>query len=230
MLKKTGFLYLGVVLAIGGYWYWSGTHKEIQKIPEPHVDLVKKKEPAVKTQEEVEEDPVEEEVTQNALPEEVPNDDEYPEDIPEEYPEEVPPDNDEVLNGESVTPLEEYVEEDISYMWSQKARNLFVDELGFAEKDYEDYLNLRDRFETERMQVFSDFYEEMANKYGDSYSFEPSQEMKDVESRIKQDYLDQLRGRLGEEGFSRYQQALKEFNDTTARRMEGSESIPYIEF
>lgn len=114
--------------------------------------------------------------------------------------------------------------------WDNKMKNLFIDELGLTQEDYGDYEKMRDGFEEDRLEAFEEFHKKMAMERGPHYSYSPTQEMIDFDSKLKREYLDFFRKRYGEEAYARYQNALDEYNTKIRSEADPKYGVLTIEF
>lgn len=123
------------------------------------------------------------------------------------------------LTEEEMEKLDEYYDQ-VEEEWDKSMKNLFVAEFGMTEDDFNDYLKMREGYEDDRLDAFQDFHEQMVEKYGDNYTFSPSEDMKTFEGKLKQDYQDLLRKKIGDENFKRYLEVQDEFNERIRREQE----------
>ncbi len=114
--------------------------------------------------------------------------------------------------------------------WDTTMSRLFTDEFGMDGESYQDYLKMREGFEDDKMEIFEEYHERLIEKYGESYTFEPSREMQDFEKRIKREYLEAFRKYIGNDNFKRYIEVLDAFNERIRREQEKDGPIMVIEF
>lgn len=101
--------------------------------------------------------------------------------------------------------------------WNTNIRTFLQMELGLSNEVTEDYLRIREDFYEDQMDAYEEFHENQEEKYGSYFSFELSPEQDAVINGIRDEYLEKLRKRLGEEHYTRYREFIEDFNSRMAK-------------
>lgn len=141
----------------------------------------------------------------------------------EEAPNNVP------LSEEEMEELEEYFEK-IEEEWGESLQNLFKSELALSTEVIEQYDDLREGFEEEKLAAFQEYHEQMIAKHGDNYAYRPSEDEKIFEQKVLDEYYDRLRKLLGDEGYNRYTEVRERFNERIKAEQDPSKGILVIDF
>ena len=116
-----------------------------------------------------------------------------------------------VMTEEQMVKLEEYFEK-VEKDWSDRMNQLFNKELGLQPKALEEYYKMREGYEQDKLDAFEDFHEEMIEKYGETYSYKPSEEEKLFTEKVRERYDQALIKLVGEEAYQRYLETRDQFN------------------
>lgn len=116
-----------------------------------------------------------------------------------------------VLTEEQMLKLEQHFEK-VEKDWSDRMNQLFVKELGLEPKALEEYYKMREGYEQDKLDAFEDFHEEMIEKYGENYSYKPSEEEKLFTEKVRERYDQALIKLIGEEAYQRYLETRDQFN------------------
>lgn len=122
-----------------------------------------------------------------------------------------PPEEGMVMTEEQMIKLEEYFEK-VEKNWADRMNQLFNRELGLEPKALEEYYKMREGYEQDKLDAFEDFHEEMIEKYGEAYSYKPSEEEKLFTEKVRGRYDQALIKLIGEEAYQRYLEAKDQFN------------------
>src|SRR5690606_22083641 len=80
-----------------------------------------------------------------------------------------------LLTEEQMLKLEAHFEK-VEKDWSDRMNQLFNKDLGLDPKVLQEYYKMREGYEQDKLDAFEDFHEEMIEKYGENYSYRPSEE------------------------------------------------------
>ena len=116
-----------------------------------------------------------------------------------------------VLTEDQMIKLEAYFEK-VEKDWSDKMNQLFVKELGLEAKVLQEYWKMREGYEQDKLDAFEEFHEEMIEKYGDSYTYKPSEEEQLFSAKVRQRYDQALVKLIGEDAYSKYLEARDQYN------------------
>lgn len=116
-----------------------------------------------------------------------------------------------VMTEEQMVKLEEYFEK-VEKDWSDRMNQLFSKDLGLEPKALEEYYKMREGYEQDKLDAFEDFHEEMIEKYGENYSYKPSEEEKLFTEKVRERYDQALIKLIGEEAYQRYLETRDQFN------------------
>ena len=116
-----------------------------------------------------------------------------------------------VLTEDQMIKLEAYFEK-VEKDWSDKMNQLFVKELGLEAKVLQEYWKMREGYEQDKLDAFEEFHEEMIEKYGDSYTYKPSEEEQLFSAKVRQRYDQALVKLIGEDAYSKYLEVKDQYN------------------
>lgn len=116
-----------------------------------------------------------------------------------------------VLTEDQMIKLEAYFEK-VEKDWSDKMNQLFVKELGLEAKVLQEYWKMREGYEQDKLDAFEEFHEEMIEKYGDSYTYKPSEEEQLFSAKVRQRYDQALVKLIGEDAYSKYLEVRDQYN------------------
>lgn len=132
------------------------------------------------------------------------------------------------LSDEELADLEKYFDK-IEKKWTQKVEAYFKENFP-GENVFNEFSNLRDRFEEEKVLAYENFHERMLDKFGEDYEFRPT-EIDDKEVReINDRYEDELKNLLGEEHFQTYIEMREDFNEQIRKNQSDQFGYMAIEF
>jgi hypothetical protein len=101
--------------------------------------------------------------------------------------------------------------------WNTNIRSFLQMELGLTNEVAEDYLRIRENFYEDQMDAYEEFHENQEEKYGSYFSFDLSPEQDAVVNGIRDEYLEKIQKRLGEENYARYREFIEDFNRRMAK-------------
>ncbi len=117
----------------------------------------------------------------------------------------------------------EFTDEDFKEFDQIEKNWLSTVEVIVGEKNYPRYLEMRNRNEQEKMQAYKEYHDYLRQKYGDTFSYNISEDQSIREKQINQRYLKELLELIGPEAFKKYTEAKDQFNENMRR--ENKESI-----
>lgn len=141
----------------------------------------------------------------------------------------VPKVGDRILSDSELEELDEYFEK-VENEWEESIRNLFLKEFGLAEDDLKDYEEMRDKYETDKLEAFQDFHEYMVEKHGENYVYNPSDDELNFDDKVKFEYQDQLRKKVGDYNFKKYIKLVDKFNERLKREQDPYKGTMTIDF
>lgn len=83
----------------------------------------------------------------------------------------------------------------------------------FGEKLYEQYLQLRERNEKEKLSAYEDYHAYLKNKYGDKFSYNISEDQNKREIEINKQFLRELQMLIGDSKYKAYLEARDKINE-----------------
>lgn len=116
-----------------------------------------------------------------------------------------------VMTEEQMQKLEAYFEK-VEKDWADRMNQLFVRELSLDSQKLTEYFKMREGYEQDKLDAFEDFHEEMIEKYGENYSYKPSEEEKLFTAKVRERYEAALIKLIGEEAYTRYIEVRDQFN------------------
>lgn len=116
-----------------------------------------------------------------------------------------------VLTEEQMLKLEAYFEK-VEKDWSERINQLMVRELELEPKVVEEYYKMREGFEQDKLDAFEDFHEEMIEKYGENYTYRPSEEEQMFSAKVRERYDQALVKLIGQDNYVRYLEMRDQFN------------------
>lgn len=142
--------------------------------------------------------------------------------------EDVEPEVNKEFSEEELDKISNFIE-GIETGWRDRITNLFLDELGLPEETLQSYFDIRDRYEQEKLTAYEDFHEDMLSKYGDEYSFNPTEDEDLYDGEILDRYFNQIRDLLGADNFKPYLYALDEYNESIKKGATAETGITEID-
>jgi uncharacterized short protein YbdD (DUF466 family) len=94
-------------------------------------------------------------------------------------------------------------------------------------KNFEEYVQLREQSEKEKLMAYKEYHDYLRQKYGDKFTYNISEDQSIREKEITKRYLAELLKLIGKEKFQKYTAARDQFNEKMRR--ENKEAIQ-IEF
>ncbi|EQC44046.1 hypothetical protein [Bacteriovorax sp. Seq25_V] len=114
--------------------------------------------------------------------------------------------------------------------WKNLVLNLFTVELNLEQAAYEDYLLMKEGLSKDKLRAFEAFHAEMEKKYGDNYTYNPSDEEIQFEKDIQQKYDELLKSKLGEGNFIKYLELRDNFNQSLMEKQDPNEGVILMDF
>ena len=132
------------------------------------------------------------------------------------------------MTEEEVDKLEAYFD-GVEKNWKKKMADFIRLDLGFSEGAVEEYEELRDEYEEEKISAMEEFHEQMEEKYGESYLLEPHQEQEYFQNKVQGKYFDKVKKLFGEEGFDRYLEVIGDYNEKIKEEQDPENGVFLIE-
>lgn len=129
-----------------------------------------------------------------------------------------------LLNEQELDEIEAFYSK-IEEEWNDKMRNLFINDLKLSERDYEDYLQIRENFEESRWMAFERFHEDLFFEQGESFSYRITEYLEEVEAPLAEKYRERILNQIGESHFKKFLEVKDAFNDDLRRRQDPSHGI-----
>lgn len=133
------------------------------------------------------------------------------------------------LTEEEMEELDEYFDQ-VEEEWESKVKDLFINQMGMTQEDVDDYYKMKEGYEEDKVEIYQEFHEEMVAKHGDSYQFKPSEEMSSFEKKLREDYQNAFRKRIGEENYKLYLETIDSFNERVRREQKPEYPALHLEF
>lgn len=132
------------------------------------------------------------------------------------------------LSEQEIEELEEYFDK-VEEGWGKKMEQFFLKELSLGERGLEEYGQLRENYEEEKMIAYQEFHEFMVGKHGENYAYNPTEEMEVFENKVHDIYLEKLRKQLGDENYARYLEIKDQYNDQLRKEQDPEKGVVLIE-
>lgn len=114
--------------------------------------------------------------------------------------------------------------------WNNLVSQLFSEELHLSKEVYEDYLKLRDGLSNDKIRAFEAFHKEMEAKYGENYTYNPTDEEMSFERDIQKKYDSILKEKIGEDNFTKYQILRDNYNNTLIEKQNPDDGVILMDF
>ncbi|GAB4015028.1 MAG: hypothetical protein Fur0010_13660 [Bdellovibrio sp.] len=136
---------------------------------------------------------------------------------------------DRVLSDEELEELDRYFDQ-VEKDWDQSMESLFLKELALPQEEFKEYKKLREAYEMDRLEAYHEFHEYMLEKYGEKYTYSPSDDMEKFENKVREQYLEVLRKRIGDDNFKKYIETMDQFNEKLRREQDPYKGVMIIDF
>lgn len=133
------------------------------------------------------------------------------------------------LSDEDLKKIDEQFEK-VEKEWATEVEQLFVGELGLNSLAFEQYKALREAYDEDKYEAERDFHDFMRKKYGEKYSYNPTETQEIYENRIQEKYESQLKKILGEKSFIRYLEVREKFNQQIMEEQDPKDGVMLIDF
>lgn len=114
--------------------------------------------------------------------------------------------------------------------WLNDVKELFLNDLGLTESEYKDYLNMRDGLFNDKIDAFEDMHDQLEQKYGENYSYNPTEEEMAFDREIQKKYDELLLRKLGEDGFRKYLELRDRTNEKILESTKQDDAALIMEF
>ena len=114
--------------------------------------------------------------------------------------------------------------------WLTSVKELFIQELNLSEAQFKDYLNMREGLFNDKIEAFEDMHDQMEEKYGESYSYNPTEEELKFDKEIQKRYDDLLLKKIGESAYKKYLELRDETNHKILEETKNTDAAMLMEF
>lgn len=114
--------------------------------------------------------------------------------------------------------------------WLTNVKELFISELGLTEKEYKDYLNMREGLFNDKVSAFEEMHEQLEEKYGENYTYNPTEEEMAFDREIQKKYDDLLLEKIGKDAFIKYLELRDRTNEKILEATKPNDAAMLMEF
>lgn len=136
---------------------------------------------------------------------------------------------DKVLSDEELEELDRYFDQ-VEKDWDSTMESFFLKELAMPPEEFKEYKKLREAYDMDRLEAYQEFHEYMLEKYGEKYTYSPSDDMEKFENKVREQYLEVLRKRIGDDAYKKYLDTLDQFNEKLRREQDPYKGVMVIDF
>jgi len=136
---------------------------------------------------------------------------------------------DKVLSDEELEELDRYFDQ-VEKDWDTTMESFFLKEMAMPPEEFKEYKKLREAYDMDRLEAYQEFHEYMLEKYGEKYTYSPSDDMEKFENKVREQYLDVLRKRIGDDTYKKYLDTLDQFNEKLRREQDPYKGVMVIDF
>ena len=143
---------------------------------------------------------------------------------------------DKIENLNTPSQVEEQLEEwdkkidQIEAEFEQRMSKLFYEELRLDEPTFKEYLSMRKGMADDKIRAFESFHQEMEQKHGESYTYNPTDEEIQFEKEIQQMYEKNLLTLIGKANFIRYKEVRDRFNEELMENQDPNMGVVLMDF
>ena len=114
------------------------------------------------------------------------------------------------------------VYEQVTSGWDSNMADLFLKKLNLTQQDLSYYYELKNKYESQKMETFKDFHEAKFEQFGQDYKYDQQdEELQMAIDEIKSDFTEQLREKIGEDNYRAYVDSLTSYNKKLIEKSEG---------
>ncbi|MFG1505997.1 hypothetical protein [Halobacteriovorax sp. ZH5_bin.2] len=114
--------------------------------------------------------------------------------------------------------------------WLTNVKELFISELGLTEKEYKDYLSMREGLFNDKVSAFEEMHEQLEEKYGENYTYNPTEEEMAFDREIQKKYDDLLLEKIGKDAFIKYLELRDRTNEKILEATKPNDAAMLMEF
>lgn len=114
--------------------------------------------------------------------------------------------------------------------WLDDVKDLFLNELGLTEREYKDYLNMREGLFSDKIAAFEDMHDQLEEKYGENYTYNPTEEEMAFDREIQKKYDDLLLRKIGKEAYIKYLELRDRTNEKILESTKQDDAALIMEF
>ncbi len=112
--------------------------------------------------------------------------------------------------------------EKVTSGWDSSIADLFLQKLNLNQEDLTYYFELKNQFESKKMETFKEFHEAKFEEFGEGYRYDQTDdELKMNIEELKNEYAELLREKIGEDNYRQYQDSLADYNKKIIQNSEG---------
>lgn len=97
--------------------------------------------------------------------------------------------------------------------WENKMRDLIFNEFDLDQKAFDEYVALKEGFQRDKIEAFEEYHQFMQEKYGENYSYQPTDDEIAFSVKINEEYLLNMKKLFGEERYLRYLEFRDQYNN-----------------
>lgn len=114
------------------------------------------------------------------------------------------------------------VYEQVTSGWDRNMADLFLQKLKLTQEDLTYYYELKNQFESQKMETFKDFHEAKFEQFGQDYKYDQQDdELQIAIDELKGDFTERLREKIGEDNYRAYSDSLANYNKKIVDKSEG---------
>lgn len=114
------------------------------------------------------------------------------------------------------------VYEQVTSGWDRNMADLFLQKLKLTQEDLTYYYELKNQFESQKMETFKDFHEAKFEQFGQDYKYDQQDdELQMAIDELKGDFTERLREKIGEDNYRAYSDSLANYNKKIVDKSEG---------
>ncbi|MFG1499570.1 hypothetical protein ABMA70_05115 [Halobacteriovorax sp. XZX-3] len=114
--------------------------------------------------------------------------------------------------------------------WLTNVKELFINDLGLTEKEYKDYLSMREGLFNDKVSAFEEMHDQLEEKYGENYTYNPTEEEMAFDREIQKKYDDLLLQKIGKDAFIKYLELRDRTNEKILEATKANDAAMLMEF
>lgn len=208
-----------IILGVAAFIFWPSENSVIEEASKDQVQVVEFEDnPAVKVNDQKKEQDSQTEEESKASQREVDDEEEIRLEIT----------SDEELERRLEEKEEEF--DRLEDEWLENVKNLFINEMQLTQAQFQDYMNMREGLFNDKIAAFEDMHKELEKKYGENYTYNPTEEEMRFDREIQQKYDDLLLKKIGKENFIKYLELRDRTNEKILEGTKQNDAAMLMEF